>query len=274
MTAPARCDNPPKNFAGNVTPDALVDTGAARVTDPPAMLRPVAAERAWKAHGGKCLACAGTGRRTRLVDTCQAYGGGKCTEPPAPGDSVVALCPLHREVLRLEIGREHAERRRLEPGQLMSRRPHAHPPLVYFGRRGDLIKIGTSTNVTDRAQALDLDEILVTVPGGRREEKQVHAAFAHLRHRGEWYRQAPELTAFLDDLRRNPPTAADHKPGDLVDTATAAHAVGIAASGFTTWARRRGLRPVRHERAGRKRALWELQAVYQATQLQRRRRVS
>lgn len=51
-----------------------------------------------------------------------------------------------------------------------------------------------------------------------------------------------------------------------VDTATAAHAVGLAASGFRTWARRRGLDPIRHERRGRSTvAVWDLDAVYAAT---------
>lgn len=52
----------------------------------------------------------------------------------------------------------------------------------------------------------------------------------------------------------------------VVDTGAAAEAVGVAASGFTTWARRRGLRPLRHERRGRRTvALWELQAVLELT---------
>lgn len=48
----------------------------------------------------------------------------------------------------------------------------------------------------------------------------------------------PSLTCTLN---------ADHVGGPPVtpiDTATAAHAVGVAASGFTTWARRRGIRPI------------------------------
>ena len=52
----------------------------------------------------------------------------------------------------------------------------------------------------------------------------------------------------------------------LVDTAAAAEAVGVAASGFTTWARRRDLRPVRHERRGRRTvALWDVRAVLELT---------
>lgn len=51
-----------------------------------------------------------------------------------------------------------------------------------------------------------------------------------------------------------------------VDTGAASVAVGVAASGFTTWARRRGLRPLRHERRGRRTvAVWDLDAVLALT---------
>lgn len=52
----------------------------------------------------------------------------------------------------------------------------------------------------------------------------------------------------------------------LVLTDEAAAAVQVAPTSFTSWARRRGVRPVRHERRGRRTvAVWDLDAVYEAT---------
>ena len=35
-----------------------------------------------------------------------------------------------------------------------------------------------------------------------REKRRCHAAFAHLRDKGEWFRMEPDLVEFIDDLRR------------------------------------------------------------------------
>lgn len=52
----------------------------------------------------------------------------------------------------------------------------------------------------------------------------------------------------------------------LVDTATAAHALGKSAGAFRVWAHRNGLEPVSYERRGRRTvALYELDDVYRAT---------
>lgn len=51
----------------------------------------------------------------------------------------------------------------------------------------------------------------------------------------------------------------------LVDTGAAAEAVGVAASGFRSWARRRGLDPVERRRVGRRFvAYYDLRAVLEA----------
>lgn len=58
----------------------------------------------------------------------------------------------------------------------------------------------------------------------------------------------------------------DEPEPTLVDTPTAAHAAGVAASGFQTWARRRGLEPVDKVRRGRRFMLrWSLDDVFAAT---------
>jgi hypothetical protein len=40
-------------------------------------------------------------------------------------------------------------------------------------------------------------ELLGTIPGTRGYERQLHAEWSHLRMHGEWFRAAPELTAWI-----------------------------------------------------------------------------
>lgn len=64
-----------------------------------------------------------------------------------------------------------------------------------------------------------------------------------------------------------------HPDTRLVTTDEAALDLGLAASGFSTWARRRGLEPVRYARVGRSwRALYDLDAVYRAERDHRKAR--
>lgn len=52
----------------------------------------------------------------------------------------------------------------------------------------------------------------------------------------------------------------------LVRTDEAAAAVGVQPTSLTTWARRRGVRPVRHVRRGRRTlAVWDLDELFEAT---------
>lgn len=81
--------------------------------------------------------------------------------------------------------------------------------LVYFVRLGNRVKIGWTSNLAGRMAAVPHDEILHTQPGTMRDEKRCHAAFAHLREVGEWFRAEPDLLTFIDSLRagNTPPTA-------------------------------------------------------------------
>jgi hypothetical protein len=72
---------------------------------------------------------------------------------------------------------------------------------VYFLRFGDRIKIGYTADLRERLRSVPHDEVLHVEPGGRRDERRVHAAFVHLRIRGEWYEAAPDLLAFIGDLQ-------------------------------------------------------------------------
>lgn len=67
------------------------------------------------------------------------------------------------------------------------------------------IKIGISWDVYHRfhnlrtASPFEL-ELLGTITGGKEREQEIHRRFAHLRMRGEWFRPAPELLAFIDEV--------------------------------------------------------------------------
>lgn len=85
---------------------------------------------------------------------------------------------------------------------------------VYFIRCQQYVKIGISMNPATRLQQirrgggshfprlLDVEtaELVTTEPGGFEREKELHAKFAHLRHTGEWFTEAPELTEYIASL--------------------------------------------------------------------------
>jgi hypothetical protein len=73
---------------------------------------------------------------------------------------------------------------------------------VYFVRFRDRIKIGYTTNMISRMDAVPHEEILAVHPGTMRDEKRCHEAFAHLRENGEWFRIEPDLLAFIEDVAR------------------------------------------------------------------------
>lgn len=74
---------------------------------------------------------------------------------------------------------------------------------VYFARANDLIKIGRARNVERRMAALrsqmpyDLT-LLGVIPETAIPEGQIHELFSAHRARGEWFRPAPDLLAFID----------------------------------------------------------------------------
>ena len=76
---------------------------------------------------------------------------------------------------------------------------------IYFiSMYGGYVKIGYTTNIDRR-----FEEIGAHMPGMRllghtrgtmAMEKKLHQRFAHLRERGEWFKLAPELRAFIKAL--------------------------------------------------------------------------
>jgi hypothetical protein len=85
---------------------------------------------------------------------------------------------------------------------------------VYFIRCQQFVKIGISKNPAARLlqirrgggshfpRLLDVEtsELVTTEVGGRKREQELHAQFAHLRHTGEWFTEAPELTEYIESL--------------------------------------------------------------------------
>lgn len=79
---------------------------------------------------------------------------------------------------------------------------------VYYVRRGDRIKIGTTINLILRMRELRPDELLAVEPGGRALEQRRHREFAAMRvtPRGEWFHDTHVLRAHIAD------TIAEHGP--------------------------------------------------------------
>lgn len=82
--------------------------------------------------------------------------------------------------------------------------PHPLRPMVYFARHGTdgPIKIGHTTNVPSRLESLQTGcheelQLLGTVPGGQKRERQIHQQFAAARIRGEWFRATSALLTFI-----------------------------------------------------------------------------
>jgi hypothetical protein len=86
--------------------------------------------------------------------------------------------------------------------------------VVYFVAKGDLVKIGTSTNVKKRVAAISkgsslLDgmtvgpvQLLVTMPGGYRLEARLHEQFHGFWVGGEWFQMNPKLARLIARLQR------------------------------------------------------------------------
>lgn len=75
--------------------------------------------------------------------------------------------------------------------------------VVYFIRSGTAVKIGKTLNLAQRLKDINAPEteVLATEPGYTRRERELHRVFARHRLNGEWFRLAPPLTAYIDNLR-------------------------------------------------------------------------
>ena len=73
--------------------------------------------------------------------------------------------------------------------------------IVYYVRRGSLVKIGTTVQPAHRFADLLPDEICAFEPGGQPEEHRRHLQFAHLRRFGEHFAMEEELMAHIAAMR-------------------------------------------------------------------------
>ncbi len=77
---------------------------------------------------------------------------------------------------------------------------------VYFVRVGDRVKIGRATDPGARIRALQTAHpealsLVLAIPAHAALEAAIHARFAHLKTRGEWFRVAPDLVAFVEAVQ-------------------------------------------------------------------------
>ncbi len=84
------------------------------------------------------------------------------------------------------------------PPRRWARPPIDRSSFVYFVRASDMIKIGTSTNVSKRICALQTAspvrlDLLLVIPGSADLERELHRKHAKLRSHGEWFRAEPAL---------------------------------------------------------------------------------
>ncbi|MEU4502645.1 GIY-YIG nuclease family protein [Streptomyces sp. NPDC024089] len=87
--------------------------------------------------------------------------------------------------------------------------------VVYYIRRGDYVKIGTTTRLRNRMRDLMPDEVLAVEPGSYKLEGEMHLQFAALRlHPScEYFHLTGELKAHIEDVlnRCGPPPVDLHQ---------------------------------------------------------------
>lgn len=77
---------------------------------------------------------------------------------------------------------------------------------IYFVEAHGYIKIGFTRDLDRRVSVLDQvfpEPIILLhhIPGTTRTEMELHRKFAHLRVRGEWFRKAPDLMDYIEQIK-------------------------------------------------------------------------
>lgn len=78
--------------------------------------------------------------------------------------------------------------------------------MVYLAGYGDYLKIGWSRDVPRRIRdlqtgATDTIILYASFPGDRELERHLQVRFKAHRAKGEWFRKAPEIAAFIEQKR-------------------------------------------------------------------------
>lgn len=219
----------------------------------------------------------GCGNMVRVVDqqhdACHGRGSGPCG-PELVVHEPIALCAVHVSALartdaflndrtmqaqRVEYmvrrEREQAQRRNRKDGDDEARRAHIEgrrqhmlrdQSVVYYIARGDLIKIGHTTNMVHRMSALQPDAVLATEPGGEQLERRRHQQFRHLRaplgH--EYFTSGDDLMAHIAAIvaEHGPPrmttwpkVEVEHEPM-WATVGEASHLSGVTVRTIQRWA--------------------------------------
>ena len=108
---------------------------------------------------------------------------------------------IARECLRWHVRKEvqGADYEREQERRLLA---HRHPPIVYYLRLANLVKIGFTTNLTKRLGVINPEEVMATEPGDRKREQERHRQFAALHAHGEWFRLEQPLVDHIEAIRR------------------------------------------------------------------------
>jgi excisionase family DNA binding protein len=138
-------------------------------------------------------------------DTVQGWcRNGWVTSSKTPGG--------HYRISREELERLRVRRprdpSRVVPPKILMDTPEDEVRSAYLircGGEGGPIKIGSADNVQKRLERIQTYnpqpvELLVSLPGGFRKEKELHKRFAHLRMHHEWFRSAPDLLAYIERM--------------------------------------------------------------------------
>ncbi|MYS34914.1 T5orf172 domain-containing protein [Streptomyces sp. KhCrAH-43] len=132
--------------------------------------------------------------------------GGELRNLSDPDDDTVRMA--------VRLGRARYERIRTQEPQRPRRasaREHSDG-VVYYIRRGAMVKIGTTVDLYRRMSALLPEEVLAVERGSHAKEADLHRLFRSLRVPGqrEWFYAGRELQAHIEEvLDRNGPPPAD-----------------------------------------------------------------
>lgn len=118
------------------------------------------------------------------------------SDPTVVRQAIAATDRRHQE----RLARATGERAYVE--LLATRRAEKrHPPVVYYMRMSDLVKIGTTTRIGSRLAAIGAQAVMAIEPGSADVEFGRHKQFAHLHDHGEWFRLEEDLGRHIVDVR-------------------------------------------------------------------------
>lgn len=144
---------------------------------------------------------------------------------------------------------ERMKQRRREVEEQLRQEALASQSVVYYIARGGIIKIGFTTNMTQRMASLMPDAILATEPGDRALEKRRHGQFKHLRAPlgNEYFSVHPDLLLHVETVlaEHGPPKMTGYPSyhswhlGDhmLVPVKEAARLAGVPIRTMYEWIR-------------------------------------